>query len=49
MDYTKIVKVDILGVTAMIISGNYDNKEFFRCGFYIYNSEKEENSPIRDK
>jgi histone chaperone ASF1 len=38
-DYRKIPsKDDILGVTALIVTVSYKNQEFFRCGYYIYNS-----------
>ena len=30
-------KEDLLGVTAIIISVAYKEKEFFRCGYYVYN------------
>ena len=42
-------KDDLFGVTAIIITISYAKKEFFRCGYYVYNNyvEKEllENDP----
>lgn len=38
-----------MGVTALIISVSYKNQEFFRVGYYVYNSyddpELNENPP----
>ena len=36
-DYKKIPKEDLIGVTAIILSCSYDQREFFRCGYYINN------------
>ena len=35
-------KEDLLGVTALIISVSYKKKEFFRCGYYVYNNYYEQ-------
>jgi len=37
-DYTRIpTKDDLLGVSALILVASYKKKEFFRCGYYVYN------------
>lgn len=51
-------KDDLLGVTALVLSVRFQKKEFFRCGYYVYNSyteqelidnEPEEVNPIKNK
>ena len=37
-DSTKIPLDDLLGVTALIISASFKNKEFFRAGYFVYNT-----------
>mmetsp|Transcript_3087 Transcript_3087/g.2658 ORF Transcript_3087/g.2658 Transcript_3087/m.2658 type:complete len:95 (+) Transcript_3087:313-597(+) len=48
-DPNQIPESEILGVTAIIISVTYQEKEFFRVGYYVYNSyddpEMNENPP----
>jgi len=37
-DHTKIPADDLIGVTAIILSILYKGQEFFRIGYYVYNS-----------
>ena len=36
-DISKIPETEILGVTAVILCCSYNNREFFRCGYYLNN------------
>lgn len=36
-------KNDILGITALILACSYSKYEFFRCGYYVYNSYTDQN------
>ena len=42
-DHKKIPNQDeIVGLTAIILSVFYKEKEFFRCGYYVYNNYTDE-------
>lgn len=36
-DHSRICQEELLGVTAVILSVSYKQKEFFRVGYYVYN------------
>jgi len=36
-------KHDILGANVIILSATAFNKEFYRCGYYVYNYYADEN------
>ena len=42
-DISKIPQTDIVGVTAILLTGSYNtNQEFFRVGYYVNNAYSEE-------
>jgi len=40
-DPSLIPQSELLGVTAILISVSYKQKEFFRAGYFVYNSIEE--------
>ena len=50
-DLTRIPMTDMLGVTVILLTGNYDGREFVRVGYYVSNEytdpELIENPPTK--
>ena len=48
-DWKKIPQDELLGITAFILTCSYRHREFFRVGYYVYNTytsqENIENDP----
>ena len=48
IDPTKIPAKDIVGITAVLLTGSYQGKEFFRVGYYVnvfYGTEELQENP----